>query len=276
MDDKEIGQMSDTNNTSAVKLLSHPTAAKVPNRKDTLLQMRPLYTADIPMAGREVLKNLAHACKECNIQDNDTLFKAGEEAQYWYILVRGRMREHWEIHEADDESGSLPPLDCLGLTDCIRGGQYNTTTVAVGLCVVYALDIGRTKELMEESPAVNNFVMHLCTESLIRTKLEKFSGLSRYETQKMVTSGNLHRGQGQHEMQTFDERIIVLQGTVLSGNSAEGEQVELFTVLENGAYFIIADATVFELPELTEDAEGNLKPLVSQRSSIGEAVMIRR
>jgi hypothetical protein len=176
MDDREVEKMTFTNNTSVVKLAAHPTSAKVPTKRDILRRMRPLYTTD--MTDEQInLLAVSSNLKERNIQENQDLFTAGDAANCWYILVRGTIkdvnpnRKSWALK---DQSINYPPLDCIGITDCLRGGEYTSTATATGFCVVYEFDVVKTKALMRDHKPIRTFVHMLCTEYIVKWKLSVF------------------------------------------------------------------------------------------------------
>ena len=253
MDDREVEKMTFTNNTSVVKLAAHPTSAKVPTKRDILRRMRPLYTVDMTEEQINLLA-VSSNLKERNIQENQDLFTAGDAANCWYILVRGTIkdvspnRKSWALK---DQSINYPPLDCIGITDCLRGGEYTSTATATGFCVVYEFDVAKTKALMRDHTPIRTFVHMLCTEYIVKWKLSVFSSLRRLEAVHLVAAGTLcNFDKGTDQTEYFDENVLLLQG---SASTEDESSLDMFSMYEYGDYRLGENSTVFLFPHLVED-----------------------
>ena len=167
--------MSDTNNTSAVKLLSHPTAAKVPTERYASSNAAIIHSGH--PHGRSRSSKTRPCMQRVQYSGQRYSLQSWRRGSIQGILVRGRMRNIGDSR-SHDVRAVVPPLDCLGLRTYAAGNiyYYSRSGIVCGVCARHR----RTKELME-SPAVTTVMQYL---NSIRTKLEKFSGLSRYETRR--------------------------------------------------------------------------------------------
>jgi CRP-like cAMP-binding protein len=219
--------------------------------------MRPLYTAEMTSDNVNQFVT-SNNCKERNMQKDQDLFTAGEAAKSWYILVRGTVkgsnskRDSWALKNSHIH---YPPLDCIGLDDCLRGGAYTSTTTATSFSVVYQFDIVKTKALMRDHSAIRKFVNMLCTEHIVKWKLSLFSSLRRLEVVQLVAAGTICEFDNQEKVdrtEYFEEKVLLLQGSV---STVEGRSLDIFTMQDDGEYRIGANSTVFLFPHLIEDEQ---------------------
>ena len=134
-----------------------------------LWELAPLW-ASLTVSERECV---AQHAEVIHYAKNELIHSDGDESQYMWVLLRGKVRIFKEgIGQRQQIIRLLKPFDIFGYRACIAGEPYNSSASAFEACVVYRLEREYFVPLVRNNGAFCYNVMQTMAKDLAISEIQ--------------------------------------------------------------------------------------------------------
>jgi CRP-like cAMP-binding protein len=121
----------------------------------------------------EQKKTLAEHAELIHYAKNDIIHQDGDESQYVWMLIKGKVRIYKEgIGQRQQIIRLLKPYDIFGYRACTVNEPYNSSASAVETCIVYRLDREHFNTLIQANGALCYQVMLMMAKDLAFSEIQ--------------------------------------------------------------------------------------------------------
>jgi CRP-like cAMP-binding protein len=105
--------------------------------------------------------------------DGSKIFREGEKADYFYMLIKGKIVLEMKISEKISASlGSIKKGGSLGWSALLEDPAYTSTAICVEPCEIMAISGNKFQELMERDHEMRHGVMKIVI-GILKRRLER-------------------------------------------------------------------------------------------------------